>query len=82
MRAAHYRTWLKLLLADQLARQHGLCPICTLELPERQAVLDRFNQATNFLPGNVRAVHIDCEALVLRRRAASRAAVPMMEAAE
>ena len=76
------RTWQQLLLADQLERQKGICPVCTLGLSEQQAVLDRFDRIGNFTPANVRALHVNCEALVVRRRAAARTAVPLMEAAE
>jgi hypothetical protein len=76
------RQWQQLLLAAQLERQRGICPVCTLRLSKLQAVLDRFDPTGNFTPANVRALHFDCEAMVLRRRAAARTAIPMMEAAE
>jgi len=76
------RAWQQLLLADQLERQRGICPICTHRILKQQAVLDRFNPVGNFTPANVRALHVDCEALVLRRRAAGHTPNPMLEAAE
>ena len=75
------RAWRKLLLAGQLHRQDFLCIICALRLSERHAVLDRIDWNGNFTLDNVRAVHVDCEATILRRRAAGRAAKPMREAA-
>jgi hypothetical protein len=76
------RRWQQLLLADQLERQRGICPVCTHRILKQQAVLDRFNTTGNFTDANVRALHVDCEALVIRRRAAGHIASPMMEAAE
>ena len=77
-----HRVWQQRLLAGQLEKQRGICPICTLQLSERHAVLDRFDRIGNFTPANVRALHVDCEALVLRRRAAGHGSSVMMEAAE
>jgi len=71
-----------MLVADQLEKQRGLCPICTLPLFEQNAVLDRFDRIGNFTPANVRALHVGCEALVLRRRAAGWTASALIEAAE
>jgi hypothetical protein len=82
MRAGRNRQWGRMLVADQLEKQHGLCPICTFPLFERYAVLDRFDHIGNFTAGNIRALHVDCEALVLRRRAAGHAPSVVLEAAE
>ena len=71
-----------MLVADQLEQQHGKCPICTFPLFEPYAVLDRFDRIGNFTQGNVRALHVDCEALVLRRRAAGPTPSAVLQAAE
>jgi hypothetical protein len=71
-----------MLVADQLEKQRGLCPICTFPLFDQYAVLDRFDRIGNFTPTNVRALHVDCEVLVLRRRGAGGMASAVMEAAE
>jgi hypothetical protein len=69
MGTGHQRLWQRLLIADQLETQRGQCVICSEPLPEKGAVLNRFDGIGNFTPANVRAIHIDCEALVRRRRA-------------
>ena len=51
-------------------------------LSEQHAVLDRFDRIGNFTPSNVRALHVDCEVLVLRRRAAGCTDSALKEAAE
>ena len=76
------RTWQQLLLADQLEKQRGMCPICTFQLSHRDAVLNRANRTGNYLPDNVRALHADCEALVLRKRIEGDAARTVIAAAE
>lgn len=76
------RTWQKLLLTAQLKSQRDVCAICGLPLYEQYAVLDRFDRIGGFTQSNVRALHVDCEALVLRRRAAGYVVNAAMEAAE
>ena len=76
------RTWQQILLTAQLQNQRGGCAICGLRLAERYAVLDRFDRIGDFTQSNVRALHLDCEALVLRRRAARYGVNSAMEAAE
>ena len=82
MGAGRNNQWGKMLVANLLEKQGGICPICTFPLFEQQAVLNRFDRIGNFTPANVRALHVDCEALVLRRRAAVWVASAVMEAAE
>lgn len=82
MGAGRYRQWGRMLVADRLKNQRGRCPICNYPLSERYAVLDRFDRIANFTPTNVRALHVDCEALVLRRRIAGCGASASLEAAE
>ncbi len=68
-----HRRWQKLLLADQLKKQRGICPVCRHYLPEQQAVIDRHDRIGDFTPYNIRILHVDCQALVARRRAAGHA---------
>lgn len=82
MRTGLHRRWQKLLLADQLKNQQGICPICAQYLPEHLAVVDRYDRIGNFTPSNVRALHVDCDALVTRRRAAGNTVNAIIEAAE
>lgn len=82
MGAGRYRQWGRMLVADRLEKQQGKCPICNSQLFERHAVLDRYDRVGDFTPENVRALHVDCEVLVQRRRAAGLLAPPMIEAAE
>ena len=77
-----YRRWQALLLADQWKKQQGICPICDRHLPEHLAVVDRYDRSGNFTARNIRALHIDCAALVARRRAVGITAAVMMQAAE
>jgi len=77
-----YRHWRQLLLADQWKKQRGICPICAHPLPEDLAVIDRYDRLGNFTASNIRVLHVDCAALVARRRAAGNTANVMMEAAE
>ena len=71
-----------MLVADQLEKQRGLCPICTFPLFEQYAVLDRFNRIGNFTPSNVRALMSIVRHWCCHRRAAGRTASAVIEAAE
>jgi len=71
-----------MLVAEQLESQRGICPICRSPLSERHAVLDRFDRIGTLRPTNVRALHVNCEALVMRRRAAAWPSGAALEVAE
>lgn len=48
--------------------QKGICPICLKTLPEKYAVLDRFNAADGYTAGNTRLIHQECDTDVQRSR--------------
>ena len=41
--------------------QSGKCPICRKPLPERYAVLDRFNAMLGYTAKNTRLIHQECD---------------------
>ena len=41
--------------------QHGCCPVCGGELPEKYAVLDRFNALEGYTVENTRLIHQECD---------------------
>jgi hypothetical protein len=49
------------LKAHKLAEQRGLCAICSKELPESNAVLDRLNAMHGYSPENSRVIHAECD---------------------
>ena len=51
----------RLLKAVKREQQGGLCAICLKPLPEKYAVLDRFNAADGYTKENTRLIHQDCD---------------------
>jgi hypothetical protein len=58
----------KLLKAQKMGEQNGLCPICSKPLPEKNAVLDRLDGMGGYTPENTRLIHSDCDTRVQSER--------------
>ena len=46
---------------ERRIEQANLCPICDLELPEKYAVLDRFEAWKGYTFENTQLIHADCD---------------------
>ena len=49
------------LKALKRGEQKNLCTICSEPLPDKNAVLDRFDAATGYTPENTRLIHAECD---------------------
>jgi UTP:GlnB (protein PII) uridylyltransferase len=56
------------LKARKMGEQGGRCAICSKELPEKNAVLDRLNAVDGYTPTNTRVIHADCELRIQAER--------------
>jgi hypothetical protein len=54
--------------AQKRAEQEGLCAICRKPLPEKYAVLDRFNAVDGYTVENTRLIHPECDIEVQEER--------------
>ena len=51
----------KKLKAAKSKEQNGVCTICEKPLPQKYAVLDRFNAADGYTMANTRLIHPECD---------------------
>ncbi len=51
----------KILKARKMGEQGGLCSVCSEPLPEKYAVLDRFDAMGGCMPENTRLIHAGCD---------------------
>jgi UTP:GlnB (protein PII) uridylyltransferase len=56
------------LKAWKIGEQGGMCAICSKELAETNAVLDRLNAVEGYTPTNTRVIHADCELRIQAER--------------
>jgi hypothetical protein len=56
------------LKARKMGEQSGKCAICSEALPEKNAVLDRFNAVDGYTPANTRLIHADCDLRIQAER--------------
>jgi hypothetical protein len=56
------------LKAWKIGEQGGMCAICSKELAETSAVLDRLNTVGGYTPTNTRVIHADCELRIQAER--------------
>jgi len=52
----------------KLEEQGGLCPICSMKLPESYNVLDRLQAVDGYTPENTRLICNECDKKVQRER--------------
>jgi hypothetical protein len=53
---------------EKREQQKGLCDICRKPLPEKNAVLDRFNAIDGYTVANTRLIHRECDIKVQESR--------------
>ena len=58
----------RILKLKMMIEQNGLCAHCGKELPERYAVLDRFNAIEGYTTENTRLIHQHCDTEIQQGR--------------